>query len=189
MCAHPTPLSLLNSGYLVITNNGLHVFSISSLEGSSSQPRLVIVLWPPADLIISQHSRLMWGYTGGELHHPCHLTQHGAVLHRPTFTKGVFGAEKDGGRAHGWCQRLMPRKKQWGSAALQLTRTSRARAEIGECRALLEARKNLEKCLEGSSSGRVTDHKKLSPDTSKDLGVQGWEVNHPHPTIHTPPAS
>lgn len=71
------------------------------------------------------------------------------------------------------------------------TGTSRARAEIGECRALLEARKNLEKCLEGSSSGRVTDHKKLSPDTSKDLGVQGWEVNHPHPhpTIHTPPAS
>lgn len=84
----------------------------------------------------------------------------------------------DGGRQ---VSRLMPRRQLWGSAALQLTLVPAGQGQqIGECRGLLEARKRLEKFLEGSSSGRVTDYKKFSPDTSKDLGVQEWEANHPH---------
>lgn len=73
---------------------------------------------------------------------------------------------------------------------LQLTlETAGQGQQIGECRGLLEARKRVENFLEGSSSGRVTDYKKLSPETSKDLGGQEWEGNHPHPTICTPAAS
>lgn len=103
----------------------------------------------------------------------------------PCLAKGVLGAEKDGGE-HGWWQRLVARRELWGSAALQLTLVPAGQGQVGECRGLLEARKRLEKLLEGSSSARVTDHKKLSPDTSKDLGVQEWEANNPHPTICTP---
>lgn len=92
-------------------------FQLAGLEGSSSQLRLVIVLWPPADLIIiqqRQHSPMLllrWlpgllaaapvhgDAAGGGLHHPCHLPQQGAEpVQAHVFAKGVLG-EKDGGRA------------------------------------------------------------------------------------------
>lgn len=99
-------------------------FQLARLEGSSSQPRLVIVLWPPADLIITrqrQHSPalLLWRLPRaargcwqrhqcmgiqqeGRLHRPRRLPQHGAVLHAgpgPCLYQRCVRSRKGCGRA------------------------------------------------------------------------------------------
>lgn len=104
---------------------GSMYFQLARLEESSSQQRLVIVLWPPADLLITwrapqqrRHSPTLLllrlpGVEGGSwqrhqrtwlqeeeegLHHPCPLPQHRAMLCAgpgPCLYKGVLGAEKD----------------------------------------------------------------------------------------------